>query len=77
MLLAGSCHYNGFYGTPKVMLLDGVFTLTSPIVGNPYLGLFQVVRHLKAIRSLAHRLELQRQLTLLQEAAGYGPVWHR
>ena len=25
MLVAGSCDYNGFYGTPKGMLLDGVF----------------------------------------------------
>jgi hypothetical protein len=33
MLVAESCHYIGFYGTPKVMLLDGVFALTSPIDG--------------------------------------------
>jgi hypothetical protein len=36
------------------------------------LGLFQGCP--KAIRSLAHRSELQRQLTLLQEAAGRGPA---
>ena len=34
MLVAGSCDYNGFYGTPKVVPVDGVFARTSPIVGN-------------------------------------------
>jgi hypothetical protein len=34
MLVAGSCDYIGFYGTPKVILLDDVVALTSPIVGN-------------------------------------------
>jgi hypothetical protein len=33
MLVEGLCDYIGFYGTPKVMLLDGVFALTLPIVG--------------------------------------------
>jgi hypothetical protein len=34
MLVAVSCDYIGFYGAPKVMPLDGVFALTSRIVGS-------------------------------------------
>jgi hypothetical protein len=34
MQAAGWRDYIGFYGAPKVMILDGDFALTSPIVGN-------------------------------------------
>jgi hypothetical protein len=38
---------------------------------------FRLGRHPKAIRSLANRSELQRQLTLLHEGAGYRLARHR
>src|SRR5713226_2093012 len=60
---------------------DAITQQSGRFTANQKLGIwpdnFRLARHPKAIRSLADRSELQRQLTLLQEAAGHGTAWHR